>query len=109
MTRLSKSKRRSLAAIGDSRVIPGERGSARPGIQCLCVIPGERGSARPGIQCLCVIPGERGSARPGILKSLMLERRLAFLDESAHALLLVFEREGRVKLAPLEEEPFGER
>jgi hypothetical protein len=33
--RLSKSKTRSVAAIGDSHVIPGECAGARPGIQCL--------------------------------------------------------------------------
>src|SRR5262247_3082007 len=44
----------------------------------------------------------------GLSRLLVPERRLALLDESRHAFLLVLGAEQRVEEAPLEEHPFGE-
>ena len=76
MTRMSESKTRSVAAIGDSRVIPGER-KRDPGssgfadgpttLDSRWSLPSSAliGGGNDGIACACVIPGER-EARRGI-------------------------------------------
>jgi hypothetical protein len=66
------------------------------------------GSLPPGFAAL--IPGDgRHESRTVITRlrrSTVFKLRLALVDERAHAFLLIVEREGRMKLAPLEEQPF---
>jgi hypothetical protein len=68
------------------------------------------GSLPPGFAALTPGDGRRESqtARATAAYSAVFELRLAFVDERAHAFLLILEREGRMKLAPLEEQPFRE-
>ena len=72
-------------------------------------------SPRPGIQgdtsrlLQTWAPACAGATYCSVALSLpVLELRLAFVDERAHALLLIVEGEGRMKLAPLEEQSFRE-
>ena len=72
-------------------------------------------SPRPGIQgdtsrlLQTWAPACAGATYCSVALSLpVLELRLAFVDERAHAFLLVVEHKRRMKLAALEEEPFRE-